>query len=195
MRPYISLAVAAASLAAAQDLATALSDRPELSSLVELLGSVPNTTEFLAAQQDVTLFAPNNDALAMIVANGGIFNLEEAGVDAGLIEQILRYHFVRGVVQSTDATPSPQFLPTLLNYSGVVLDGEVSGSNVTGGQVVNVQLVDGAVNVIAGIKSAVQVVVAVSVIFYTLLSRRKPRTNSPRTFLMTTEWCTSSMSF
>ena len=161
MRASLCLSAIFAALVTAQDLATALSGQDSLSTLVELLGQVPNTTEFLAAQQDVTLFAPNNDALAAILGQGGIFSIEEASADPGLIEQILRYHMVRGVARSTDITATPQFVPTLLNYSGIVLDNEVSGANVTGGQVVQVQLVDDEVVVTAGIKTPSTVVTAV----------------------------------
>lgn len=157
------LAASAAGLAAAQDLATVLSGQDSLSTLVGLLGQVTNTTEFLASQENVTLFAPSNDALASIVSEGGIFSIEEASVDPGLIEQILRYHLFRGVVRAEDITEIPQFVPSYLNYSGFVLDGEVSGSNVTGGQVVSVNLdEEGNAIVTSGIKATSQVVTAVS---------------------------------
>lgn len=157
------LAASAATLAVAQDLATVLSGQESLSALVGLLGQVTNTTEFLASQENVTLFAPSNDALASIVSEGGIFSIEEASVDPGLIEQILRYHLFRGVVRAEDITEIPQFVPSYLNYSGIVLDGEVSGSNVTGGQVVSVNLDDeGNAIVTSGIKATSQVVTAVS---------------------------------
>lgn len=54
MRISISLAAAAAfTIATAQDLATALSGQESLSTLVDLLGQVQNTTDFLASQEDV----------------------------------------------------------------------------------------------------------------------------------------------
>lgn len=157
------LAAIATALATAQDLATVLSGQESLSTLVGLLGKVQNTTEFLASQKNVTLFVPSNDALATIVQSGGIFSIDEAVVDPGLIEQILRYHLFKGVVKAADIMEIPQFAPSYLNYSGFVLDGEVSGSNVTGGQVVSVNLdEEGNAIVTSGIKSTSQVVVAVS---------------------------------
>jgi len=157
------LAVAATSFAVAQDLATVLSGQESLSTLVGLLGQVQNTTEFLASQENVTLFAPSNDALATIVESGGIFSIDQAAVDPGLIEQILRYHLFRGVVKAEKIVEIPQFVSSYLNYSGFVLDGEVSGSNVTGGQVVSVNLdEEGNAIVTSGIKSISQVVVPVS---------------------------------
>lgn len=161
-----SFVVAAATLAltaTAQDLSTALAGEESLSTLNDLLSHFLNTTYFLGSQKDVTLFAPNNDALGSILAEGGIFNLQQAAADPGLIEQILRYHLIRGAVPSSAVTEVPVFVPTFLNYSGIVLDGEVSGSNVTGGQVVSVNLDEaGDVIVTSGIKATSVVTVAVS---------------------------------
>lgn len=152
-----------ATVVQAQDLGTVLAGQPTLSTLVNLLGEVSNTTEFLATQENVTLFAPSDDALAAIVQQGRIFSVDEAALDPGLIEQILRYHLFHGIIKAEDIVETPQFVPSYLNYSGIVLDGEVSGSNVTGGQVVSVSLNDdGNAIVTSGIKSTSQVVVAVS---------------------------------
>jgi uncharacterized surface protein with fasciclin (FAS1) repeats len=157
------LAAFATAFATAQDLATVLSGQENLSTLVGLLGQVQNTTEFLASQKNVTLFAPSNDAFAAIVSEGGIFSIEQASVDPGLIEQILRYHLFKGVVQAADIKEIPQFVSSYLNYSGFVLDGEVSGSNVTGGQVVSVNLnEEGNAIVTSGIKATSTVIKAVS---------------------------------
>ena len=156
------LAALATTFAMAQDLATVLSGQPNLSTLVGLLGQVQNTTEFLASQKNVTLFAPSDNAFASIVSEGGIFSIEQASVDPGLIEQILRYHLIKGVVKAADIKEIPQFVPSYLNYSGFVLDGEVSGSNVTGGQVVSVNLDEGNAIVTSGIKATSTVIKAVS---------------------------------
>ncbi|KAM0718758.1 hypothetical protein Q7P37_005829 [Cladosporium fusiforme] len=157
----IVIAASLAALIQAQDLGTVLAGQPTLSTLNDLLGQVSNTTEFLASQENVTLFAPSDDALAAILAQGGIFSIDEASVDPGLIEQILRYHLFRGVVKAEDITEVPQFVSSYLNYSGIVLDGEVSGSNVTGGQVVSISLdEDGNAIVTSGLKSTSQVVAA-----------------------------------
>ncbi len=159
----LPLAAFTAAFATAQDLATALAGQESLSTLVKLLGQVSNTTDFLASQKGVTLFAPNDDAFAEIVQSGGIFSIDQASADPGLIEQILRYHLFHGVVMADDITTVPQFIPSYLNYSGIVLDGEVSGSNVTGGQVVSVNLDEGSNAIVtAGIKVTSQVTVAVS---------------------------------
>lgn len=163
MRAHSLLAaLSALTLTSAQDLATALSGEDSLSTLVDVLGRFPKITEFIVAQKDVTLFAPNNEAFASILDQGGIFSLEQAGVDPGLIEQILRYHLVRGAVPSSAVTEESQLVPTFLNYSSIVLDGEVSGSNVTGGQVLGVNAQDGKVVVTSGIKAESIVTMAVS---------------------------------
>lgn len=153
MRTSSILAAASAiAFTGAQDLATVIAGQPSLTTLLGLLNQVDNTTEFLASQQDVTLFAPNDAALAAILSEGGIFSIDQASVDPGLIEQILRYHLIRGAVPSSAVTEIPQFVPTYLNYSGFVLDNEVSGSNVTGGQVVSVNLDEGGDVIVTSIK-------------------------------------------
>lgn len=158
----ILFAASLAAISQAEDLATVLAKQPSLSTLVNLLGKVSNTTSFLASQESVTLFAPSDDALASIVQQGGIFSIDQAAVDPGLIEQILRYHLYRGVIKSEDITEIPEFVSGYLNYSGIVLDGEVSGSNVTGGQVVGVSLDEGGNAIVtSGLKETSQVVVAV----------------------------------
>lgn len=164
MRGSSFLAAASAlTLATAQDLTTALSGVASLSTLADLLSQFPEIADFIASQEDVTLFAPNNAALAAILEGGGIFSLDQASADPSLIEQILRYHLVRGAISSDQITAIPQFVSTYLNYSGIVLDQEVSGSNVTGGQVVSVAVdEEGNVGVTSGIKSVSNVVAAVS---------------------------------
>lgn len=157
------LAAAALTFASAQNLSTVLSGQSSLSTLVELLNQNPNITDYLASQPNVTLFAPNNDALQSIVENGGIFSIGKASSDPTLIEQTLRYHLYRGVIWSEEITEIPQFPHGYLNYSTGVLDGEVSGSNVTGGQVVQLGLSeDENAIVTSGIKSPSQIVTAVS---------------------------------
>ncbi|KAK4560903.1 hypothetical protein LTR86_005483 [Recurvomyces mirabilis] len=150
---FIAASVAAIAQAQAPDLVTAISQQPSLSTLYGLLGQASNTTAFLGSQKNVTLFAPNDEAFASIVQSGGIFSINQASIDAGLIAQILDYHLIRGVVRAEDITTIPTFVHTYLNYSGFVLDGEVSGSNVTGGQVVSVNLNrTGNAQVVSGIK-------------------------------------------
>ncbi|KAK5168882.1 uncharacterized protein LTR77_006191 [Saxophila tyrrhenica] len=152
-----------AAVATAQDLATVLSGREDLTTLVQLLqevGVVP-TTEFISKQKDVTLFAPSDAAFAEIVQSGGIFSIQQASTDAGLIEQILRYHLYKGVIMSSDIMEIPQYPSSYLDYSAIVLDGEVSGSNVTGGEVAGVSLdTEGNAIVTTGLKVPSTVVVA-----------------------------------
>ena len=161
---FLAAAALGTATAQAPDLATAIQTQDNLSTLFGLLGQVSNTTAFLASQDNVTLFAPSDDAFASIVSEGGIFSIEQAAIDPGLIEQILRYHLYKGVIKAADIGEIPQFVPGYLNYSGFVLDGEVSGSNVTGGQVVSVGLDEAEENAIvtSGIKATSQVIKAVS---------------------------------
>jgi hypothetical protein len=102
-------------------------------------------------------------AIASIVSQGGIFNIGEAEADPGLIEQILRYHLYHGVVRSGDITTVPQFIPSFLNYTGVVLDGQLSGSGLPDGQVLQVNLdEEGDPIVTAGLKRETNIVEVVS---------------------------------
>jgi uncharacterized surface protein with fasciclin (FAS1) repeats len=171
------LAASALATATAQapDLATAIKTQDNLSTLLGLLGQVSNTTAFLASQPNVTLFAPSDEAFASIVSEGGIFSIEQAAIDPGLIEQILRYHLYKGVIKAEDIGEIPQFVPGYLNYSGFVLDGEVSGSNVTGGQVVSVSLDEEENAVVtAGIKATSKVIKAVSpLLTFAILSNQE----------------------
>lgn len=107
----------------AQDLGTVLAGQPTLSTLVNLLGEVSNTTEFLASQENVTLFAPSDDALAEIVQQGGIFSIDEAAVDPGLIEQILRYHLFRGIIKAEAITKSLSLCPAISITLALCLTG------------------------------------------------------------------------
>lgn len=153
----------ALSSAAAQNLSTVLSSQPSLSTLVDLLSQNQNITQYLASQPNVTLFAPNNDGLASILEEGGIFSIGEAGSDPTLVEQTLRYHLYRGVIRSEEITEIPQFPHGYLNYTTGVLDGEISGSNVTGGQVLELSLAEnGTAIVTSALKTPNQIVTAVS---------------------------------
>ena len=138
---------------------------------MDLLNQNPNITEYLASQQNVTLFAPNDDGLTSIIEEGGIFDIQQVSTDPTLITQALRYHLYRGVIQSESITKIPQFPNSFLNYTTGVLDEEISGSNVTGGQVLQLNLnEEGNPIVTTGIKSSTNIVVAVSSIELVKLS-------------------------
>lgn len=107
-----------AGITTAQDLASVLSSQDSLSSLLDLLGQYPEVTEFLATQQDVTLFAPNNDAIAALIESGGL-----EGAD---VEQVLRYHLYQGVLASSDISDVPQFLPSYFAADNLVSNGQVA---------------------------------------------------------------------
>ena len=119
------LAASALATATAQapDLATAIKTQQNLSTLLGLLGQVSNTTAFLASQPNVTLFAPSDEAFASIVSEGGIFSIEQAAIDPGLIEQILRYHLYKGVIKAEDIAkfPDANLAESLQRVPGVAL--------------------------------------------------------------------------
>ena len=123
---------------------------------MQLLNLLPNVTSALAARPNSTLFAPSNSALAAILSGG-----TSAFQDPRLIEAVLRYHVVKGVVRSSAITQNAAFVPTLLDYSTPVQGGGVIGSNVTGGQVIQAQVVGRDVVLTTGLKSTAKVVTAV----------------------------------
>lgn len=134
------------------NLTALLSSQPQLSGLVQLLGLVPNVTSALVSARNVTIFAPSNQALAAIAS---------AGVpDSRVVEALLRYHVVKGVVRSSAITQTAAFAPTLLDYSTPLQGGGVVGSNVTGGQVISAQVQNGSVILTTGLKATSKVVQA-----------------------------------
>ncbi|GAB7359519.1 hypothetical protein MBLNU230_g6163t1 [Neophaeotheca triangularis] len=118
------------------DLTTLLAGQESLSSLTELLTSLPDLASELASLEGITIFAPSNDAIAAL-----------SDADS-VTEEILMYHVVNSEVPSSAVTEDLQFVPTLLE------------AEVTGGQVVGAQVVDGGVVLTSGLKMESNVVEA-----------------------------------
>ncbi|KAK4502869.1 hypothetical protein PRZ48_006295 [Zasmidium cellare] len=148
-------AAAVAGLASAQSnpsLAAALNSTSELSSLNTLLGQNPDILSTLANQTNITVFAPSNSALDSILNSPDVQALQADGTVAAL----LTYHVLNGTVFAQNITSTPTFAHTLLSNE--------TYSNVTGGQVVGVRLVNGTdggnVTVISGFGQRSNVVMA-----------------------------------
>lgn len=125
MRRAIALSLLAR-LAASQSLTEAIAGQDGLSGLETALGLVPELVETLNGLTNITILAPNTQALA--------------GIDLGNvadIPNILTYHVVSGLFRSTDFSETPVFAATLLTDS--------SATNVTGGQVVKIEVEDDGV--------------------------------------------------
>ena len=131
------------------NLTALLGSAPSLSGLVTLLGQYPDIATSLASLQNVTIFAPNNNALTALQSSGALANITQAQ-----IAQILNYHVVPAVVYASDISETPTFAHTLLNSSMY--------TNVTDGQVVEVAVVGQDVVLTSGLKLESTVTQAVS---------------------------------
>ncbi|KAK1996631.1 fasciclin domain-containing protein [Colletotrichum falcatum] len=145
MRSKNMLSLAFASVAFAQDggqpgLTAALaSQNSSLSTLVGLLGTQPGLVQALSQAQNITILAPSNQALEAFIASAGV-----AATDAGLVAAILQYHVLNGTYYASNFTEEPQFIPTLLQNE--------TYTNVTGGQRVQAQTVDGNVTFFSALR-------------------------------------------
>jgi uncharacterized surface protein with fasciclin (FAS1) repeats len=133
------------------DLATALGSNANLSTLAGLIKSQPQLLQsLLSSAQNITVLAPNNDALNAVLNSTG----SSLASDPGAISALLSYHVLNGTYYASQITNHSSFVPTLLTNSSYV--------NVTGGQVVEAILGHGNVSVISGLLQNSTVVQAVS---------------------------------
>jgi len=113
-----------AGLTSAQSLSDALaSQNSSLSLLNSLLASRPDLLQSLNSTQNITVLAPNNNALNTFLNNSA---LVAQSSDPNIIDAILNYHVLQGVSYLSMFTNMTMFIPTLLNNQ--------TYSNVTGGQ-------------------------------------------------------------
>ena len=108
------------------DLTELLNSNKNLSQFSTLLQSYGDIYANLSFQQDVTIYAPSNEAFEKIPYQvlGPAFETNNTDI----IRALLQYHVVPGLHPSTSFNGSFSFLPTWLNNE--------TYSNVTGGQVV-----------------------------------------------------------
>ncbi|CZR57765.1 related to TGF beta induced protein ig-h3 precursor [Phialocephala subalpina] len=136
--------------ASAQNLAEALaSQNSSLSSLNALLASQPAIVSTLSNATNITILAPNNDALtAFVNSTAGA----AAASNADAVAALLTYHVLQGNYAASAFTNTSQFIPTALNASAY--------SNVTGGQRVEARLNGSSVDFFTGLLQESQVVTA-----------------------------------
>lgn len=155
-----------ATKATCQDLVAALQADAELSTLLSAVSQVPGLAETLDAAENITIFAPTNDAFSAVdaasregqaIANGDIDG----------IASILSYHVVPATIPSAAITEAPQFVQTLLTPASVIDGG--AATLVPGGQYLGAQLVDGSVVLQSGnlATSTVTQAVRITTLFYT----------------------------
>jgi uncharacterized surface protein with fasciclin (FAS1) repeats len=123
--PLALAAVARAQDSAPQDLATTLSNTPELANLTSILQSQPALVEALSQAQDITILAPSNNAFEQLLSTE---EGKAVAADPGALAALLTYHVLNGTFRAADITETPAFVPTLLTNT--------TYTNVTGGQVV-----------------------------------------------------------
>lgn len=136
----VAASLALAGTVSAQALTDVISQTPQLSTLGALLTQYPAVAQTLANASNITVLAPTNEAFSAFLTSA--VN-ESIAADAGLVPAVLSYHVLSGTIKSTDIPTTPAFPKTLLTNA--------TFTNVTGGQVVKAQAVDGGVTFTSGL--------------------------------------------
>ena len=136
------LALGLAGLTAAQQGTPSLTDalasqNSSLSSLITLLGTQPDLVRALGSLTNITILAPNNDAL------GRFLNSSSSVPSADAVTALLSYHVLNGTYYASNITSTPAFVPTLL--------ANETYANVTGGQVVEAMAMNNSVLFYSGL--------------------------------------------
>ncbi|KAK1825777.1 hypothetical protein QBC39DRAFT_42415 [Podospora conica] len=139
-----------AACASAQTLTDVLAaNSATLSTLTSLLQTVPDVISALSTVQNVTIFAPSNDAFAKLMARNP--RSAELSRNPRALTAVLQYHVLLGRIPASDFTEVPKFPPTLLN---------APFANVTGGQRLQLAFVNNGAMLFSGYKQASNVVTA-----------------------------------
>ncbi|KAJ4423308.1 hypothetical protein N0V82_002035 [Gnomoniopsis sp. IMI 355080] len=136
----LAASLALAGTVSAQALTDVISQTPQLSTLGALLTQYPAVAQTLANASNITVLAPTNEAFSAFLTSA--VN-ESIAADAGLVPAVLSYHVLSGTIKSTDIPTTPAFPKTLLTNA--------TFTNVTGGQVVKAQAVNGGVTFTSGL--------------------------------------------
>lgn len=139
LRRFTSFAFAG--LAFAQSITDLIGQTPSLSTLGSLVAQSPMIASALSNATNITILAPTNDAFSTFLAQPGVN--ASISADPGLVTAVLSYHVLQGTIRSTDIPTTPAFPKTLLQNA--------TYTNVTGGQVVKAQSVDGGVVFTSGL--------------------------------------------
>lgn len=117
---------------------------------IALLQTVPEVAQVLSTAQNVTVFAPSNDAFTRLMTRNP--RSAELMRNPRLLAGVLQYHVLQGAFRAQDFSTVPKFPATLLT---------TPFANVTGGQRVGLVFVNNTVQVFSGYKQTAQVVTAV----------------------------------
>ncbi len=128
---------------AAQSNGTTLTDalnsqNASLSSLIALLSSAPSVVQTLSTVSNVTILAPDNNALAAFVNSSS-----NAPITPDNLAALLSYHVLNGTYYASNFTNTSAFIHTSLTNQ--------TFANVTDGQVVEGVLKNGNVTIFSGL--------------------------------------------
>lgn len=115
-----------------------------------LLQTVPDVISALSTVQNVTIFAPSNDAFAKLMARNP--RSAELARNPRALTAVLQYHVLLGRIPASDFTEVSKFPSTLLN---------APFANVTGGQRLQLAFVNNRAMLFSGYKQGANVVTAV----------------------------------
>ncbi|KAJ2897900.1 beta-Ig-H3/fasciclin [Zalerion maritima] len=147
------MALAASRLVSAATITEVLQQNQDtLSTLTNLLGTVPDLVDTLSAANNITIFAPSNDAFSKLVEQNPT-EAEAEETNTELLTMLLAYHVINGTFNSTDFGATPVFARTLL-------EGEPFANVTGGGQNLGLMLSNNAATVISGLKQTSMVVAA-----------------------------------
>lgn len=144
-----ALLATAASAQEPKNLTALLLSNDDLSSLTTFLSAYQGIAGMLNAAQNITLLAPSNSAIAALQSSGVLNSASDS-----MIEAILSYHVLPGMVYSSQISSTPLFAHTTLN--------DTTLTNVTDGQVVEAVTDGKKATIVSGLKSVSNIVTPVS---------------------------------
>jgi uncharacterized surface protein with fasciclin (FAS1) repeats len=118
---------------------------------LELISNNTDVLEALQGATDITILAPDNDAISELLKSSTVTE----STDSGLVPALLSYHVLNGTYKAADVKETPAFLPTLL--------GDTKYENVTGAQVVEAVTDGETVSFNSALKKAANVTEAVCI--------------------------------
>lgn len=145
------LSLALATQIAARNLSEALASRnSSLSALNSLLLGSPSIVAALDKASNVTILAPNNNAIQTFLDQSPLGSISRIG--SGALEALLSYHVLNGTYYASNITDAshPLFIPASLTNA--------TYANITGGQRVEATVVDGNVTFYSGLRENSSVV-------------------------------------
>ena len=139
-RTLLSLAALSAGVYAQAPLAQLLNSTAALSNLTSLFTTyAPQTLTALASASNITILAPSNAAFAALGP------LPQSPDLANMVTALLTYHVINGSYSASQLSAGTKFLPTMLS--------DPAYANVTGGQRVESEPMDGSVGFYSGLFS------------------------------------------